>query len=66
MMLRDDLDGLTQKGRETLRLIEKRGLQLIRERYAFRVTGPGVDVSVARIELLQPNDLAPWRPSERR
>lgn len=63
-MLRDDLDGLTQKGRELLRLIGKRGLTITRHGHAFRVTGPGVDIAVARLELLRPNDLMPHLSGE--
>ncbi len=64
-MMPRDLDGLTVKAREILRLIDQRGLAITRQGHAFRVSGPGVDVSAVRIELLHPADLLPWRPGER-
>nr|MBL8410714.1 hypothetical protein [Dechloromonas sp.] len=64
-MMPGDLVGLTQKAREILRLIERRGLAITRQGHAFRVTGPGVDIAAARLELFSPADFLPKQPHER-
>lgn len=65
-MIPGDLEyGLTQRAKAMLALAGARGLRIMRRGMGWHIEGRGVNLSVADLDLLRPDDLEPPKPGER-